>query len=254
MDLNEIFQSIATNMLTEFEHTQTQIKHMRERGSEREAVLKSFLSQYLPTRYGISSGEIVDYEGKTSHQSDLIIYDHFNCPLLLAGKNVRIFPAESVLAVIEVKSVLSAKEIEDSIEKIRDLKNLSRENGPIPGIVFAYKSGWQNEPIMRTVSEFQKHYRQFQGHQLTDLVCILDHGIIVLDTVLEGFTVIDRDFSDRCMLAYIELELSVLLWFFINLLNVLEAQPVTKPLYLDYLRNTAIKSIGLIQKAGIIEG
>lgn len=250
MDINEIFQSIATNMLTEFEHTQTQIKHMGERGSEREAVLRSFLSAYLPTRYGISSGEIVDYQGGTSHQCDLIIYDHYNCPLLLAGRDVRIFPAESVLAVIEVKSVLSAKEIEDSIDKIRDLKNLTRENGPIPGIIFAYKSGWENEPIMRTVTEFQKHYRQFQGHQLVDLVCILDDGIISLDTVYEGFTIVDRDLSDRCMLAHVQLDVSVLLWFFITLLDVLEAQPVTKPVYHDYLQNTAI---GLIRKVGIIE-
>jgi len=60
MNINEIFQSIATNMLTEFEHTQTQIKHMGERGRERETALESFLTNYLPTRYSISSGEIVD--------------------------------------------------------------------------------------------------------------------------------------------------------------------------------------------------
>ena len=238
-------------MLTEFEHTQTQIKHMGERGSEREAVLKSFLSAYLPTRYGISSGEIVDYQGGTSHQCDLIIYDHYNCPLLLAGRDVRIFPAESVLAVIEVKSVLSAKEIEDSIEKIRDLKDLTRENGPIPGIIFAYKSGWEKEPIMRTVIQLQKHYRQFKGHQLVDLICILDDGIITLDTVLQDFSIVDREFSDRCMLAHVQLDVSVLLWFFTNLLNVLEAQPVKKPVYLDYLRNT---EIGLVRKVGVIEG
>ncbi len=117
MDLNEIFRSIAANMLSEFEHTQTQIKHMGERGSEREAVVKSFLGAYLPTRYGIASGEIVDKKGATSHQCDLIIYDHYNCPLLLAGRDIRIFPAESVFAVIEVKSVLSANEIEVLLAK-----------------------------------------------------------------------------------------------------------------------------------------
>ncbi len=251
MDINEIFQSIATNMLNEFEHAQAQIRHMGERGSEREAVLKSFLSAYLPTRYGISSGEIVDYEGNTSHQCDLIIYDHYNCPLLLAGRDVRIFPAESVLAVIEVKSVLSAREIEDSIVKIRDLKNLTRENGPIPGIIFAYKSGWENEPIMRTVAELQKHYRQLQGHQLVDLLCILEDGLIALDTVYEGFEITHHDFSERCMLAHVQFDVSVLLWFFITLLNVLGSQPETKPVYQRYLQNVA--GIGLVRKVGIVD-
>lgn len=251
MDINEIFQSIATNMLTEFEHIQTQIKHMGERGSEREAVLKSFLVAYLPTRYGISSGEILDSQGTTSHQCDLIIYDHYNCPLLLAGRDVRIFPAESVLAVIEVKSVLSAKEIGDSVGKIRDLKNLTRKNGPIPGIIFAYKSGWEKEPIMRTVTELQKHYRQLQGNQLVDLLCILDDGLIALDTVYEGFTIVNNDFSERCMLAHYQFYTSVLLWFFITLLNILESQPETKPIYSQYVKDTGI---GLVRKVGIVEG
>src|SRR5688500_11636919 len=124
MDLNEIFKSISANMLSDFEHTQTQIKHMGERGSEREAVVKSFLSTYLPTRYGVSSGEIVDYYRATSHQCELNIFDHYNCRLLLAGKDVRIFPAESVFAAIDVKSVLSANEIAQCVGKINDLKNL----------------------------------------------------------------------------------------------------------------------------------
>lgn len=250
MDLNEIFQSIAENMLSEFEHTQTQIKHMGERGSEREAVVKSFLSAYLPTRYGISSGEIVDYHGATSHQCDLIIYDHYNCPLLLAGRDVRIFPAESVLAVIEVKSVLSANEIDDSIGKIRDLKNLTRENGPIPGIIFAYKSGWKEDPIMRTTTELHKHYRQLQRHQFVDLICILRDGLIALDTVYDGFSVIHNDLSERCMLAHVELDVSVLLWFFIALLNLLESQSVVRPIYQRYL-GTA--ELGLIRKVRVVE-
>lgn len=250
MDLNEIFKSISANMLSEFEHTQTQIKHMGERGSEREAVVKSFLSTYLPTRYGVSSGEIVDHHGATSHQCDLIVYDHYNCPLLLAGKDVRIFPAESVLAVIEVKSVLSANEIEDCVSKIRDLKNLTRENGPIPGIVFAYKSGWKENPIIRSTTELQKHYRQLQGHQFIDLICILSDGLIALDTVYDGFSVVNYDFSERCMLAHVELASSVLLWFFITLLDLLKAQPVVKPTYQRYL-GTA--EIGLIRKVGVVE-
>ena len=251
MNLNEIFQSIAINMLTEFEHTQTQIKHMGERGSEREAVLKSFLSKYLPTRYGISSGEIIDTEGGISHQCDLIIYDHFNSPLLLAGENIRIFPAESVFAVIEVKSVLSAKEIDDCITKIKHLKNLKRENGPIPGVIFAYKSGWKKDSIQRTATEFQKQYRQCQGHQFVDLICILSHGIIVLDTVYDGFSSINNDISERCMLTNFELNISVLLYFFNHLLLLLEAHSYAKPQYFQYSKVGG--HLGLARKRGVLE-
>jgi hypothetical protein len=103
---------------------------------------------------------------------------------------------------------------------------------------------------MRTASELHKHYRQLQGHQLVDLLCILEDGLIVLDTVYEGFEIVDRDFSERCMLAHVQFDVSVLLWFFITLLNILESQPETKPVYQRYLH--AVEGIGLVRKVGII--
>lgn len=115
--------AIGSHMLVDFDHFQSQISHPEEKGSERESGLKSFLQTYLPERYGISNGEIVDTSNHASRQCDLIIYDRLNCPLLLAGKEYRIFPAEPVYAVVEVKSVLTAGELKNR-DKITDNQTL----------------------------------------------------------------------------------------------------------------------------------
>jgi hypothetical protein len=50
MDLKEVFNAIGIQMLADYEHMNAQIKHMGERGSEREAQLKTFLTSYLINR------------------------------------------------------------------------------------------------------------------------------------------------------------------------------------------------------------
>jgi hypothetical protein len=253
MKLDEIYQTIGSNMLQEFEHLQTQIKHMGERGREREAVLESFLTKYLPTRYGISTGEIVDSTGKTSHQCDLIIYDHFNCPLLLAGNNIRIFPAESVLAVIEVKSTLSKAELVDATQKIKHLKELQRENHPVPGIIFAYKPIWKKDPIEKIASELQKIYKDFDSYQFVDLICILNSGVIELDTLYDWpEAVYETNTKNRFMLAHVKFDIPILFWFYTKLLELLTSQN-TQQVNLHYYLGLAAKygKMGLTKKIGI---
>lgn len=75
MDLNEVFEAIGSSMLTAFDGISSQIPHPGGKGAEREGVLSSFLAQYLPTRYSISSGQIMDLEGNISRQCDIVIYD-----------------------------------------------------------------------------------------------------------------------------------------------------------------------------------
>jgi hypothetical protein len=235
MDLNEIFDGIGKQMLLDFEHIQAQIKHAGERGSEREASLRTFLTSYLPSKYAIANGEIVDEQGQTSKQCDLVVYDHINCPLLLAGKDYRVFPAEPVFAAIEVKSVLNVAELRDASEKIRSVKSLVRSNGLIGGILFAYTSIWVTDPMQKAAEHLQEINHDLEPYQYIDLLCILDTGVItVIDR--EGYTRIPQDLSGRCMFVYHELTPPVLLWFFIHLLDLLDNQTCAVPNYQQYAR------------------
>lgn len=227
MNLKQVFMAIGSHMLVDFDHFQSQISHPGEKGSEREIGLKSFLQTYLPERYGISNGEIVDTSNHANRQCDLIIYDRLNCPLLLAGKEYRIFPAEPVYAVVEVKSVLTAGELKDATEKISVVKNLARENGVIAGIIFAYRSSWKKNSVQQGASHLQRINAKLHPKQYTDLVYILDTGLIELYPLYTE--------EDNRMQVLFDLEVPVLLWFYIRLLDLLSGKVSANPDYENYL-------------------
>lgn len=234
MDLNKVFDGIGKKMQLDFEDIQSQVEHAGERGGEREATLREFLKSYLPSKYAVSNGEIVDENLQVSKQCDLVIYDHFNCPLLLAGKDYRVFPSEPVYAVIEVKSVLNLKELKDSSEKIVSVKKLERENGPIAGVVFAYTSSWKKDPLRKSACYLLDINQNLEPHQYIDLLCILDSGLVHV-TDKEGYTRIPKDLSEREMLVWHELTTPVVLWFFIQLLDLLDGQTSSSPDYQKYV-------------------
>ncbi len=202
-------------------------------GSEREEGLKAFFQAYLPARYTVSNGEIVDDSGQTSRQCDLVIYDRANCPLLLAGKAYRVFPVEPVFAVIEVKSVLTNSELDDAVEKIQSIKRLIRRNGLVAGVIFAYKSGRKKDPIGEIASRLQELHANMGPRSYVDLVCVLDSGVIQLVNN-EGNSRIPPDWDTRQMIVWYELSIPPLLWFYIHLLDLLDGQATSNPNYKQY--------------------
>jgi hypothetical protein len=85
-------------------------KHRGSRGASREEALAEFLTEQLPGRFGVTTGEAIDSGERRTGQLDVIVYDrHLTAPLL-TEKSGDLLPAESLLAVIEVKSKLTKAE------------------------------------------------------------------------------------------------------------------------------------------------
>ena len=191
MIVNQLF-SIARKMLVDFEQT-SDIQHPLTKGEEREAVVVTeYLKKYLPGKYGVTSGEIIDSDGNVSKQQDIIIFDRLNTMPLFSLNNdsetqSRV-PIENVYAVIEVKSTLSNSEIDDAIEKYNSVTSLKQypmsvnpvfriDTGfPAPaGFVFAFSSVGKLESLAvhlkqrRESSNLDKHITS---------VLVLEKGII----------------------------------------------------------------------------
>jgi hypothetical protein len=242
MDPNKVFEGIGKQMLIDFAQIQSQIKHAGEIGNERELGLANFLKAYLPAKYTLVDGEIVDTFGQTSRQCDLIIYDQLNCPLLFAGRDYKILPIEPVLAMIEVKSRLSIAELRDASKKIKSVKVLNRENGPVAGIVFAYSSVWKTDPMGNIAQKLKIINKSLEPQYYIDLICVLDAGVIcVIDE--NGEMRMTSNIQERSMMVWHELTPAVLLWFFIQLLDLLDGQKSSSPNYVKYSR---IFEIGLV--------
>lgn len=112
-----------------------------DKGKYAEALFRKWLEQFLPSKYGVTSGYIIsqrdsflprnELKGKLRHY-DVIIYNRMKSPILWteispdhsqSGSN-RAIPAEYVHAVLEVKSTFNAKTIADAFIKLDELAPL----------------------------------------------------------------------------------------------------------------------------------
>ena len=97
-------------------------------GSAVEAAVLKQLTNLLPRGIGVGSGCIVDTEGNASRQLDVVVFESDVCPKFSVNDdpNATYYPCEGVIAVGEIKSTLTKKEIEDSFSKIASAKSLRR--------------------------------------------------------------------------------------------------------------------------------
>jgi hypothetical protein len=102
---------------------------IRASGDEVEDLIREKISLFLPERYLVRQGHIVNSEGKVSQQFDIIIFDRLSTPKFFESRNKTVFyPIESVLAVGEIKKTLRSNDLIDFGKKIKNLKvDLKRE-------------------------------------------------------------------------------------------------------------------------------
>jgi hypothetical protein len=105
------------------------IGHKGLEGQLREIVIRELFRPLFPNDIGVGTGEIITASNRHSKQQDVVIYDKRILPPFLLEQSVGIFPIESVLYTIEVKSVLNADRLRASHESAKEL----REFDYLPG-------------------------------------------------------------------------------------------------------------------------
>ncbi len=103
----------------------TAFDHSGTRGTSREDGVREFLRNKLPGRYRVVEGEVVDRFDRRSTQLDVIVYDQMKDGPIETDNGRELVPAEAVLGVVEVKSVLSEGEWKTcfkAAKKLRDLR------------------------------------------------------------------------------------------------------------------------------------
>jgi hypothetical protein len=97
-------------------------------GSAREKEVRKKLEQLFAQTIGISTGCIIDTHGRTSKQTDIILYEKDICPVFSINENPEstYFPCEGVIAVGEIKSTLDKRDLQDSFAKIKSAKQCMR--------------------------------------------------------------------------------------------------------------------------------
>ena len=128
--------------------------HCVNLGTAREGLITNFLKHNLPQNIEYHSGELFDYDGKRSGQMDIVLHPNSSPKINLHG-TISLFPVETVLAVIEVKSNINTQKLKESMRSCYKIKNLSMNRdrqsygeeisliqrldlNSVPFIVFAY--------------------------------------------------------------------------------------------------------------------
>lgn len=115
---------IANILNSESDLAASLVEHGGELGNAREALINGVLSRILPSIYEVGTGEIINHLGKHSRQIDLVIARR-DFPSLTLPSGSKVYPIESVLATIEVKSELDSQTLNQALENYASVSDLS---------------------------------------------------------------------------------------------------------------------------------
>lgn len=196
--LSEILTAAEAGVYAAYQESAAGFAHKGNRGDSRELALRESLQRWLPDRFGIASGEVIDAIGSRSGQIDILIWDQTKNSPLLTHDGLVVLPVEAVLATVEVKSWLddaAVQMVAGSVHKLRALRpngspwGVSRRNGAdatdgLPSFfssVVAYKSSiassdWSSSEMSRVRRKFRD---EAVPTQWLDRVVVLNEGVLL---------------------------------------------------------------------------
>lgn len=130
--LREAFVAEQAVLAVQLDLSGKSITHNGVMGDVNEQHFIQVLRKYLPRRYEIDQGIVIDSNGATSDQIDVVIFDHQYTPTLLDQHAHRFIPAEAVYCVLEVKPTISKEYLDYAAEKAHSVRKLERTSVPIP--------------------------------------------------------------------------------------------------------------------------
>ena len=133
-----IYNDIIKNIAQEFERALDNIAAVYnfDYGDEFEISVCKFLRRFLPLKFGICRGFVVDKYGNTAGD-DIIIYNQDLYPTLRFLEYDNQFaqkeqiPVEAVYAYIEAKYTLTADSLKKAVKQVGDVKKLCYSRTPI---------------------------------------------------------------------------------------------------------------------------
>lgn len=186
--VRDVFLAKQQHLLAALEIVPSLTDHGTTIGDDTEANWVRVLQEFLPARYGVAKGIVMDSRGTRSEQIDVIVYDPQYSPLLARGASGDLFiPAEAVYAVFEVKQEMNKPFIEYAGKKIASVRRLHRtsvaiqhaggvyapkEPIPILGCLLTTRNGWaglQGRAPMDSILSLE-------GERRVDLGCALQGG------------------------------------------------------------------------------
>ncbi len=150
--LQQSFAMQQTMLKTQLEMSSVSITHSGTMGDVNEKHFIEIIKRYLPDRYAVDTGIVIDSDGQTSDQIDVVVFDNQYTPTLLDQQNHRFIPAESVYAVFEVKPRVDKTYLSYAGKKAESVRKLKRTSVPIAHVGGVYPAKSHFEIIAGIIS------------------------------------------------------------------------------------------------------
>lgn len=124
--LRTAFHDVQRVLETQLSLSTGSISHRGVMGAVNEDHWIDVFRAYIPRRYAVDSGIIIDSRGGISGQIDIVIYDPQYTPTLLTQQEHRYIPAEAVYAVFEAKPSINKDYLEYAGDKAASVRQLHR--------------------------------------------------------------------------------------------------------------------------------
>jgi len=184
--MREAFVDVQAELELKLRRASQSISHAGTQGSVNEDHWIDIFRAYLPKRYEVATGFVIDSKGGRSQQVDVVVFDKHFTPTLLDQQNHRYIPAEAVYAVFESKPHIDKSYLEYAGDKAASVRKLHRTSVaishaggtfkpkqpfPIVAGILAPKSSWA-DGLGET---FKKHLPASADERL-DCGCALEDG------------------------------------------------------------------------------
>lgn len=190
--LKEKFAMLQKAIKIQFDLNKQAFVHRGNRGAGAEIILKDFLRSYLPPKYSIGNGEVIDSHGNSSGQVDIILVNEHH-PYVNNFDQPSIYFCEGVGCAGEVKSLLNGEELQKAIigckklkscirefeagvEVVGNISDMNRFTSRVPYFLFCFSSNLS----LRTIHDRLQEYKSLtDGEDAIDAVIILDKGVVL---------------------------------------------------------------------------
>ncbi|MFL6261113.1 MAG: DUF6602 domain-containing protein [Thermoanaerobaculia bacterium] len=213
VNLRDLFLHLQNELASRLQSSRAILDHGPAKGTATEEGWRQMLEDYLPQRYRVSKGFVIDAAGGLSGETDLIIHDRQYSPFLLNQGKAIYIPAESVYAVFEIKQELSAKTVKDAVAKASSVRRLRRTSVAIThaGGTFAPRPPF---PILAGLLCLDSRWTPPMGDPLKDrlraspeegrldLLCVLGHGTAEVTYPAPGQALFDLSSPDSALIVF----------------------------------------------------
>jgi len=255
------FAAIEKSII-ELSKIQDNAGHSIHKGTPRELFIKNFLKNHLGSTISFGTGEIIDMDSKpkeSRNQHDIVLFRN-EFPKLDFQGGITAFLAESVIATIEVKSVLDFDDFKTAFISAMRCKKMKRnffegiKMWHSPPSILNYVVAYNGPKKMQTVykwikkleSELKFEYQEMPATQQErinipspgiDGIFILGKGFIHFDNfMINSLNPKDREENPWIRWIFTEIKTGNLLFLFLNLSQIISSYPQKAVQLIPYLK------------------